>query len=312
MISSSDQPASNLLEELLRTQPALWRGSDQHNNYTSVPTGYAQLDEVLPSGGWGVGCLTELLLEQHGIGEISLLLPGLRQVTANNDSSNGESGGQSSGQCNGEPGGQWAAFVNPPYLPYAPALANAGINLERLLIINTDNDNDTLWATEQLLRTGLFASVVSWVNRTTAQKQRRLQLAAELGKTWTTVYRPASAQDQHSPAALRIVVSAATCNTQNSNSIDSISNTTAHYANSAASYHMNLDIIKSRGGKQHSVQINPSQFDHSQGVEWPAMPQDINSIPPLRPHNQLSKGEMTEMTEKINKINKVNTDIRQL
>lgn len=215
----------NQLEELLKTQPALWRGRDQYNDLASVPTGYAQLDNVLPSGGWGIGCLTELLLEQHGIGEISLLLPGLQQVTAEN---------------------QWAAFVNPPYLPYAPALANAGINLERLLIVNTDNDNDTLWATEQLLRAGIFAAVVGWVNRTSAQKQRRLQLAAELGKTWATVYRPASAQDQHSPAALRILVGFDT-------------------------KRLSLHIIKSRGGKQHRVYINPSQFDRSQGAEWPAM-----------------------------------------
>ncbi len=285
MIPNSNQPTSNLLEELLKTQPALWRGRDQHNNYTSVPTGYAQLDKVLPSGGWGVGCLTELLLEQHGIGEISLLLPGLQQVTSDD---------------NGSDGGQWAAFVNPPYLPYAPALANARINLERLLIINTDNDNDTLWATEQLLRTGLFTSVVSWVNRTTAQKQRRLQLAAELGKTWATVYRPASAQDQHSPAALRIVVSTVACHTQ-SNSVHS----TAHYTHNSASHHMNLEIIKSRGGKQHSIKINPNQFDHSQGVEWPAMPQDINSIPTPQLHRNTNK------VNKTNKINKVNAVIQK-
>jgi len=154
------------LEELLKSQPALWRGRDQHNGHAAtsneaISTGYKQLDKVLPSGGWGIGCLTELLLEQHGIGELSLLLPGLQQVTSDN---------------------QWAAFVNPPYLPYAPALANSGIKLERLLIVNTDNDNDTLWATEQLLRAGIFASVVAWVNRTTAQKQRRLQLRLPPGK----------------------------------------------------------------------------------------------------------------------------------
>jgi len=239
------------LEALLKSQPALWRGRDQHNDYAAVPTGYAQLDNVLPSGGWGIGCLTELLLEQQGIGELSLLLPALQQVTSDN---------------------QWAAFVNPPYLPYAPALANSGINLERLLIINTDNDTDTLWASEQLLRAGIFASVVGWVNRTTAQKQRRLQLAAELGKTWATIYRPANAQDQHSPAALRIVIG-----------------TTALHTAHHTSHHMKLDIIKSRGGKQHSININPTQFDQSQGAEWPAISlekktsQAISSIAPIAP-----------------------------
>ncbi len=302
LIPISNQPVSNLLEELLKTQPSLWRGRDQYNDCASVPTGYAQLDKVLPSGGWGVGCLTELLLEQHGIGEISLLLPGLQQVTSGNESNESNKIKKCSGASDKAPnrqyGDQWAAFVNPPYLPYAPALANARINLERLLIINTDNDNDTLWATEQLLRTGLFASVVSWVNRTTAQKQRRLQLAAELGKTWATVYRPASAKDQHSPAALRIVVSAETRN----NSVHSISNKTAHYTSSSASHYMNLEIIKSRGGKQHTVQINPNQFDHSQGVEWPAMPKNTHSISSPAFCNEVN--EVNEVS-KIKKINAV-------
>lgn len=245
----SNTDALDALEELLKSQPALWRGRDQHNDYAALPTGYAQLDHVLPSGGWGIGCLTELLLEQQGIGEMSLLLPGLQQVTSDN---------------------QWAAFVNPPYLPYAPALANSGINLERLLIINTDNDNDTLWATEQLLRAGIFASVVAWVNRTTAQKQRRLQLAAELGKTWATVYRPANAQDQHSPAAFRIVISA---------TAQPAVQPEVQPAAQHAPQQMMLNIIKSRGGKQHCVHINPTQFDHSQGVEWPAISSKTNPTP---------------------------------
>jgi len=260
---------NNKLDALLKSEPALWRGSDQHNEYASIPTGYPQLDNVLPSGGWSVGCLTELLVEQHGIGELSLLLPGLHNVTANHE-----------GNLQGN---QWAAFVNPPYLPYAPAFANAGVNLERLLIVNTDNDTDSLWAIEQLLRAGIFAAVVGWVNRTTAQKQRRLQLAAELGKTWATVYRPIRAQQEHSPAAFRI-----TLNTINGTLPDKLSNDqvrdlsnqphynrneyhTDHQHTDTHAHYLSLSIIKSRGGKQRTVSINPSQFDNSQGVEWPAM-----------------------------------------
>lgn len=251
------QRNTNQLDSLLKSQPALWRGRDQHNDYASVPTGYAQLDKVLPSGGWGIGCVTELLPEQQGIGELSLLLPGLRQVTSEN---------------------QWAAFISPPYLPYAPALANAGINLERLLIVNAGDDTNTLWATEQLLRAGIFASVVAWVTRSTAQKQRRLQLAAELGKTWTTVYRPVSAQHQHSPAACRIVLS----QQQLTNQKDSISQ-----------HRLFLDIIKSRGGKPQTVHIDPSQFDLSQGVEWPAMPST--------PQTAVKKIKIKQINNSLNK-----------
>ncbi len=251
------------LDELLKSQPALWRGRDQHNDYSSVQTGFSQLNKALPSGGWGVGCVTELLIQQEGIGELSLLLPGLHQVTAEN---------------------QWAALVNPPYLPYAPALANAGINLERLLIINTNNDTQTLWATEQILRTGLFAAVVSWVNRTSAQKQRRLQLAAEIGQTWVSVYRPASAGNEHSPAAFRIVLSAeaslhatGTTGTTGTTSTTSTTSINAHTEN-PNTHHLLLNIIKSRGGKQQRVVINPAEFDRSQGVEWPGTVQQLNQV----------------------------------
>lgn len=211
------------LDALLKSQPALWRGRDRYHADASIPTGFASLDEALPAGGWCIGGVTELLPAQQGIGEVSLLLPGLKQITSQD---------------------QWAAFINPPHLPYAPALCNAGVRLDRLLIIDSKNDTDTLWAAEQVLRAGIFASVVTWVERTTAPRQRRLQLAAEAGKSWATVFRPQRAAREHSPVAARLqldVVDAGLC----------------------------LEFIKLRGGKAQCVIINPAEFDTSQGAEWP-------------------------------------------
>lgn len=211
------------LDALLKLQPALWRGRDRYNEAESVATGFTQLDNALPSQGWPVGGVTELLVEQQGIGELSLLLPALCRLTSD---------------------GQWAACINPPHIPYAPALSNAGIRLDRLLIINSKTDANTLWATEQVLRTGLFAAVITWVTKSAAQKQRRLQIAAETGKTWATVYRPAAAKNEHSPVSTRIVVG-------------------------LSNRQLSLDIIKVRGGNPQTITINPAQFDHPQGAEWP-------------------------------------------
>lgn len=213
------------LAQLIKSNPSVWLGRDQYNDLDSIPTGFDSLDQALPSSGWALGSLTELLAEQQGIGEFSLLLPALKHVTTNN---------------------QWAVLINPPYVPYAPALTNAGINLERLLIIDSANDDNTLWATEQVLRTGLFSSVVSWVNRSNAQKQRRLQLAAETGRSWAAVYRPFHAQKEHSPSALRMTLA-------------------------LEGEHLLLDIIKSRGGTPQSVSIHPNEFDQSQGSVWPGI-----------------------------------------
>ena len=213
------------LDTLLKTQPAVWRGRERYVTSASIPTGFAALDNALPAQGWGVGGVTELLVEQHGIGELSLLLPGLQHVA-------------------GQTANAWAALINPPHIPYAPAFSNAGIALERLLIINSGNDTNTLWATEQVLRSGLFGAVVAWIHKSGAQRQRRLQLAAETGGSWATVYRPLQAHKEHSPVATRICLG-------------------------MSQQQLTLDIFKVRAGSPQVVTLRPEEFDASQGAEWP-------------------------------------------
>lgn len=253
------------LDALLKSQPALWRGRDRYTDKSSIPTGFTALDNALPARGWPIGGVTELLLDQQGIGEFSLLLPGLRRVTSAGSStapdSNPDSKADSSPDHNqnhnpapdqdasptSSPTSdqeQWAALINPPHIPYAPAFTNAGIQLNKLLIINSTDDKETLWATEQVLRSGLFGCAVAWIQRSSAQQQRRLQLAAESGKTWATVYRPLRACKEHSPVSTRICVQM----------IDQ---------------QLTLDIIKVRAGNPQTVHIEPAEFDASQGAEWP-------------------------------------------
>ena len=223
------------LDALLKSNPSLWRGRDRYSEEDSVPTGFASLDKALPARGWCIGGVTELLASQQGIGEVSLLLPALSKLTAD---------------------GQWTAFINPPHIPYAPALSNAGIRLDRLLIIDSRDDDNTLWAAEQVLRAGLFAAVVAWVNRSSAQKQRRLQLAAETGKTWATVYRPLHAHKEHSPVAVRMRLD-------------------------MRDGQLVLGLLKVRGGSPQTVVIAPAEFDVSQGAEWPVPSSTTSSVATL-------------------------------
>ncbi len=225
------------LENLLKTNPAIWRGQhhgDYDENATGIPsrlcTGFAALDKALPGGGWQSGTLTELLIEHEGIGEFSLLLPALRQLTQQH----------------------WIALIQPPYIPYAPALANAGIRLDHTLIVDTDNDDDTLWSAEQLLRTGLFSAVICWIRKTRSRQQRRLQLAAETGQAWAVAYRPATAAKEHSPAALRLSLQ------MQSNEKNGLI----------------IDVLKSRGLQTQDIIIQLPDFDASQGVEWPGFSTD--------------------------------------
>lgn len=228
------------LESLLKTQPSLWRGHEQHQQKETIATGFANLDHALPGGGWSPGTLTELLATHEGTGELSLLLPTLKNITQQR---------------------QWVAMVNPPHIPYAPALANAGIQLDRMLIVDTDNQKDTLWSTEQLLRAGIFTVVICWLGKTGTSPQRRLQLAAETGSALAIAYRPANTAKDSSAAALRISLSGQSGNSKSDNG-------------------MLLNILKSRGGKTQSVFIQANDFDQSQGAEWPGL--NLTTLPPDR------------------------------
>jgi hypothetical protein len=105
--------------------------------------------------------------------------------------------------------GRYIAWIAPPYLPYAPALAQRGLPLERILLIRTQTLQQSLWATEQALRCAAIGAVLSWPAHIVDKNVRRLQLAAEAGGSLGFLYRPAEAALEPSPAALRLRLHAA-------------------------------------------------------------------------------------------------------
>ncbi len=166
----------------------VWRGGehslrDRSSAGHALATGCRELDAQLPGGGWPLGALTELLLEGPGVGELRLLLPALARLTR---------------------AGRWLAWVAPPHLPYAPALAAAGMELSRLLVIHSASDREGLWAMEQALRAGSCGAVLGWPPAADHRRLRRLQLAAQTGNAMGVLFRPLSARGQASPAALRL------------------------------------------------------------------------------------------------------------
>ena len=170
------------LEQLLQ-HPSLWRG----RSVAPLPvwaTGFAALDAALPGGGWPQRGLTEILTSHSGLGELQLWLPVLAQLT-------------------GALQARWSAFIGPPFRPFAPAFAAAGVRLDRLLIVHPPQP---LWATEQALRSGACDLVFSWVARATVPELRRLALATEQGLSAGVLFRPASAEQESSPAMLRMLV----------------------------------------------------------------------------------------------------------
>ncbi|MCK5771582.1 translesion DNA synthesis-associated protein ImuA [Algiphilus sp.] len=181
-MSGNPDPLAPLLD---RAQ--VWRGGARAR-VRAQSTGYQGLDALLPGGGWPVGALSEILFAGPGCGELQLVTPWLARLT--------RAGGR-------------AALVCPPLLPYAPALARAGVALSRLLVITPESTGSAHWATEQMLRSGGFSAVLCWPGRLDQQDLRRLQLAAETGDACGLLYRDRRAEGQSSPAALRLLLEGA-------------------------------------------------------------------------------------------------------
>src|SRR5882757_5563407 len=151
-------------------------------------TGRSALDARLPGGGWPTASLVEVLLETTGLGEVQLFLPALVE-------------------CQHRIGEvPWLVWIAPPHEPYAPALAQQGIELTRLLVVRPASATEALWAAEQALGSGVCAAVLLWLKGTDDRWLRRLKLAAEAGGALGVLFRPERHRFESSPASLRMVV----------------------------------------------------------------------------------------------------------
>lgn len=175
------------LQELL-DDPRVWRAGRRSRRWPTLSSGYPELDALLPGGGWPAAMLTEIAVERWGSGELALFMPLLARLSGDGHA------------CTTT----WIAWISPPFLPYAPALAAAGVDLSRMLVVRGDDDADTLWAAEQALQSGSCRVVLAWVERADGRRLRRLQLAAESGGTPLILFRPPKTLAVPSPAALRL------------------------------------------------------------------------------------------------------------
>jgi hypothetical protein len=176
---------SAALDAVLLHHP-IWRGGAlARAALQAVPTGYAPLDRELPGSGWPAGALTEILCADEGIGELQLVLPALAALSH---------------------AGHRIAWLAPPHLPYAPALAAAGVRLEFLTVVRAPGRRDALWAAEQVLRAGACRALLAWLPRAGYSELRRLAVAAEAGRAFAALFRPPQTARESSPAPLRLAL----------------------------------------------------------------------------------------------------------
>lgn len=168
------------IDSLLRRDD-LWLASQWQQPQQGIPTGMGALDSQLSQQGWPKQGIIEVLQPEAGQGE-TLVLKALLQTSSE----------------------QWQLMISPPYIPYAPALAQQGVDLSRLVWLKDLDSKERLWAAEQSLASGSFARVWLWLDSLSVSQSRRLQLASERGHSLAVVFLPESQAGEHHPISLRV------------------------------------------------------------------------------------------------------------
>jgi len=171
----------------LNSHPLLWRGKQVSHQLHTLGTGHAKLDKALPGNGWPLGAVTELVNDTAGCGELSLLLPVLARLSQEN---------------------HWITMIDPPWVPYPPALYGRGLALEKLLLIHTRSRSESLWACEQVVRGIPGGALLAWPDTLSFSELRRLQLAAKSTQKTVFLFRRANTANTSSPAVLRLQLTA--------------------------------------------------------------------------------------------------------
>jgi|MEHZ01.3.fsa_nt_MEHZ010937863.1_6 hypothetical protein len=162
------------LQQIMR-RPDLWKGRNGPVvRSSSVSTGYKRLDERLLHKGWPLKGLIEFQQQAFGNGEWHLLLPALRALLQE------------------EPG--YLALIKPPAIPYSPALAQQGIDLTRVLVIDPPQKKDWLVSVREVLAANCCVALFCWEpeQRLLYPELRKMQLAVSQSSTLCFLLRSAS------------------------------------------------------------------------------------------------------------------------
>ena len=177
---SPKHPNPVSLEQLL-LRDDVWMGHSQRfAPRSAVETGYTELDVGLLNRGWPLGSLIEVC--QQGMqGEWQLFTPALLEMSG------------------------LIVLLNPPANPFCQGFIQGKIDLERLIVVTASEKNHFIACFIELMRANI-GSVMAWQpsDSLTYTELRKCLLAASEGTGLSVMFRPSTAQQQSSPAALRL------------------------------------------------------------------------------------------------------------
>ena len=158
---------NHILETLINKR-TLWQGNYTPKPEATMRTSYAELDQQLQGGIPKQGVID--LQSDIGIGELRLLFPYLRDRH--------------------EQQSRLLVYIAPPMQINGEMLAAFGIQLSRVLVIETKDSQESLWAAEQCLKSGCCHTALLWQNNLQIHQIKRLQLAAQKGAALQVIFRP--------------------------------------------------------------------------------------------------------------------------
>ncbi|WP_370292881.1 translesion DNA synthesis-associated protein ImuA [Thalassolituus sp.] len=181
----------NVISERPELRPLMrkgqvWSAQQHHPEKTqALSTGYPELDRQLPGGGWQPGQICEIYHPQAGSGELSIIAPALARLSE-------------------QP--RWILWVAPPAIPYAPALEQAGINSQRVLMVHPRTYQEAAWSIEEGLKSGHCSAILGWLSEWDKQHIRRLQIACQEKNAHCWLWPQREADTSGSPAPVRMQV----------------------------------------------------------------------------------------------------------
>jgi protein ImuA len=177
------------LDSLLR-RGDIWRGHSQaFITNAAISTGYEALDAQLLHKGWPEACLIELA--QPKVAASWLLFSEAAKHIS----------------CEGQRDTRgMVILLNPPYIPYAVALLQMGIPLDRLLVVQIETKADFVRCFVDLCQSKACSMLLSWQPKTALSysELRKCQLATHEQAGLYVLFRHSSVLKQSSPAALRV------------------------------------------------------------------------------------------------------------
>lgn len=75
--------------------------------------------------------------------------------------------------------GRWIVLISPPNIGLKAMLAQAGVRMDRVLLVHAKDEVETLWTMEKALTNGTSSAVLCWTNTLEARDKRRLELVAK-------------------------------------------------------------------------------------------------------------------------------------